>query len=97
MMVNGHEREREREKEDDVNFLVWVVNGKPAISANGILKEKLVCVSWGGVKMSSSWDILSLKWVWDIQVVMSRRPVTMGGKYWNDISTIDVDLGIINI
>lgn len=50
MMGNGHERERE--KEDDVNFLVWVVNGKSAISANGILKEKLVCVSWEGVKMS---------------------------------------------
>lgn len=94
-MGNGYERDGE--VEDDVNFLGWVFNGNSAISANGILEEKLVCVSWGGAKMSPSLDMLSLKCTWDIQVVMSRRPVTVGGKYWNEISTVDADLGIVSI
>lgn len=82
---------------DDVNFLVGLFNGNSAISTNGILEEEFVCVWWRGAKMSSNLKTLSLKCIWDIQVERSRRPGIMGVKFWSEISTADVDLGIISI
>lgn len=63
----GNAYEREGEVKDDVNFLVWVFNSNFVILINGILEEELVCVWWGGVKMSLiCLSILNLKCIWDI-------------------------------
>lgn len=89
--------DREREVKDDANFLVWELHGNSAMSTNGILERSWYVCDGEGPKGSSSLDTLSLECTWDIQVVMSRGLVPMSLRYWSEIPTVNVDLGIVNI
>lgn len=60
--------------------------------ANMLVAEMFVVKS-----LSLSLNMLDLKCLWDIQVEMSRRLVTRSMKFWNEISTVDVDFSIVSM